>query len=198
MFIRVCLVLCILLLNSCIGTLIGVTATTAALGVVRDKSIGSAIDDAALWTKINTKLIEANMFANVRVKVDEGRVLLAGSVKSTKDRIDLAKMVWEEEGVIEVMNEVEINNPESSFINSTWITGQIRAKLLLAANVRSMNYSVDTINGVVYLIGVAQSGWEHDEVLAITSKTPGVKEIISYVRVKNIKPSVKVRTGNDD
>ena len=48
----------------------------------------------------------------------------------------------------------------------------------------NLNYSVEVVNGVVYLIGIAQNKKELDQVISISENTYGVKNVISYVRFK--------------
>ena len=63
---------------------------------------------------------------------------------------------------------------------------KINAKLLLEKNILSLNYSIEVVNGVVYLIGIAQNQKELDAVIKISKKTYGVTSVISYVRLKDI------------
>ena len=51
---------------------------------------------------------------------------------------------------------------------------------------QSLNYSIEVVNGVVYLIGIAQNQKELDAVIEISKKTYGVTSVISYVRLKDI------------
>ena len=63
---------------------------------------------------------------------------------------------------------------------------KINAKLLLEKNILNLNYSVEVVNGIVYLIGIAQDQKELDAVTEISKNTYGVISVISYVRLKDI------------
>ena len=63
---------------------------------------------------------------------------------------------------------------------------KIKAKLLINKDIFNLNYSVEVVNGVVYLIGIAQNKDELDRVINISENTYGVKNVISYVRLKDI------------
>ena len=53
---------------------------------------------------------DLNMFVNVEIEVVEGRVLLTGSVKKTKHRLDAIKLSWKVLGVREVINEIDVTD----------------------------------------------------------------------------------------
>ena len=86
----------------------------------------------------------------------------------------------------EVINEIQINNDDSilDYADDLVIKTKIKAKLLLNANIFNLNYSVEVVNGVVYLIGIAQNKEELDRVMNISENTYGTKNVISYVRLK--------------
>ena len=58
------------------------------------------------------------------------------------------------------------------------------SKHLLNSDIFNLNYSVEVVNGVVYLIGIAQNKEELDQVIKISENTYGTKNVISYVRLK--------------
>ena len=63
---------------------------------------------------------------------------------------------------------------------------KINAKLLLNKDILNLNYSVEVVNCIVYLIGIAQSQEELNSVINISENTYGVENVISYVRLKDI------------
>ena len=63
---------------------------------------------------------------------------------------------------------------------------KINAKLLLDKDILNLNYSVEVVNSIVYLIGIAQSQKELDSVINISESTYGVQNVINYVRLKDI------------
>jgi osmotically-inducible protein OsmY len=91
--------------------------------------------------------------------------------------------------VNEVINEIQINNDDSilDYADDLVIKTKIKAKLLLNADIFNLNYSVEVVNGVVYLIGIAQNKEELDLVINISENTYGTKNVISYVRLKENK-----------
>jgi len=69
-------------------------------------------------------------------------------------------------------------------VNDTSITTKLRARLTGDSNVSGINYSIETVDGVVYLMGTARDRAELDRVLAHARDISGVRNVVSYVEVK--------------
>ncbi|MCB2081748.1 MAG: BON domain-containing protein, partial [Rickettsiales bacterium] len=169
-----------------------VVGGTGALGltVAQERSLGNAIDDTTITTAINSLYLQKDinyLFEDVDVQAHEGRVLLTGEVPTADDRVEAVRLAWQPQGVREVINEIEIREKPSpkEYAADTWITTQIKTKLLFVEQVRSINYSVDTVNGIVYLLGIAQDKKELQTVADISSRVKGVKKVVSYVKLKD-------------
>jgi osmotically-inducible protein OsmY len=67
--------------------------------------------------------------------------------------------------------------------SDTWVTTQIKSKILFAEEIRSLNYSIKTVAGVVYVMGLAQNQKELDHVLKIVSETKSVSKVVNYVKL---------------
>ena len=65
----------------------------------------------------------------------------------------------------------------------------MRTELTFNPNVRSVNYTIETANKSVYLIGSARSQAELDIATNAARTTPDVKRVVSYVE---IRPGVPV------
>ena len=50
--------------------------------------------------------------------------------------------------------------------------------------ITNLNYNIDTVNKIVYVIGIAQNKNELANVIDIINSVYGVKEVINYVRLK--------------
>ncbi len=85
----------------------------------------------------------------------------------------------------EVINEIEVKD-KSSLTDSAqdiWIATQLKAKILIDSEVSSINYSIETVNGIVYLIGIAQNQAELDRVTNHARNIRYVEKVVSYVRL---------------
>ena len=166
------------------GALVGGTA-------MQERTFGTQINDKTIWGRIKSALVAKEKgYSDINIEVNEGRVLLVGNVETPEDRLEVLKIVWKQQGVAEVINEIQIGETEQTFkglATDSWITAQVKSKLLFSENIRSMNYNVETIDKVVYLIGIAQNQKELDEATDIASRTKYVEKVVSYVRLKDSK-----------
>jgi len=163
----------------------GATTMVVAEG---DKSLGTIVDDATIKLNISRKLLisENNLFINIDTSVVEGMVLLTGVVKNQERRIEALKIVWEVEGVKEVINEIEIGDKTSikEYANDVWITTQIKALAAKEIGLRSISYNIETIRGKVFLAGITSRPEQLETLVNITKIIKGVREVVNYVVIK--------------
>ena len=170
---------------------VGVLASGGATTMVvaeGDKSLGSAVDDATIKLNISRKLLisENNLFINIDTSVVEGMVLLTGIVKNQESRIEAVKIVWEVDGVKEVINEIDIGDKTSikEYANDVWITTQIKALAAKDIGLRSISYNVETIKGKVFLAGITSRPEQLETLVNIIKSVKGVKDVVNYVVIK--------------
>ena len=169
----------------------GILATgggTAMVVAEGDRSIGSVVDDATIKVNISAKFLDAgnNLFININTTVLEGRVLLTGLVDNQEERIEAVRLVWEVNGIREVINEIEIGNRESikDYANDLWINTQARGVAAKTIGLRSVAYNFETINGKIYVAGITTNSEQMETMIEALKTIKGVKEIINYVIVK--------------
>ncbi len=181
------------LLSGCTlpGAVAGAAATTG-LAVAQERSVGNAVDDTTTQFNIKALLLKQDelLFRKVGVEVLEGRVLLTGTVPTPDDRVTATMVAWRSAGVTEVINELQIVDRSSivNFAKDSWITTQIRTRMLTDSEVFDINYSVETVNGSVYLLGIARSADELERVTNYARNIRGVKRVVSHVRTKQERP----------
>ena len=166
------------------------TMSQAVLIDKEERSFNNFVEDTIILAQLKNAYFSNNekIFFNVSVEVTEGRVLLTGSVEQIDERIEATKLAWSIEGVNEVINEIQISNDEGilDYADDLIMKTKINAKLLLDKDILNLNYSVEVVNGIVYLIGIAQSQEELNLVINISENTYGVQNVINYVRLKDI------------
>ena len=166
------------------------TMSQAVLIDKEERSFNNFVEDTIILAQLKNAYFSNNekIFFNVSVEVMEGRVLLTGSVEQIDERIEATKLAWGIEGVNEVINEIQISNDESilDYADDLIMKTKINAKLLLDKDILNLNYSVEVVNGIVYLIGIAQNQEELNSVIKISENTYGVQNVINYVRLKDI------------
>ena len=155
-----------------------------------ERSFNNYVEDTIILAQLKNEYFSnnENIFFQVSVDIREGRVMLTGIVEKIDERIEATKLAWGIKGVNEVINEIQISNDEGilDYADDLIMKTKINAKLLLEKNILNLNYSVEVVNGIVYLIGIAQDQNELDAVTEISKNTYGVNSVISYVRLKDI------------
>lgn len=162
------------------GATVGIASTRegGVKGSASDFRIRSQIND--LWFKSNVK-----MFSKLNLSIDQGRVLITGVVQDPAHRVEAVRLAWQPRGVKQVINEIRVADTDGlpEYISDTWITTKLRGKMLIDRDIQSINYSIDTVQGIVYLMGVARSQDELDHTIDVARSVNGVKQVISYVKL---------------
>lgn len=173
------------------GVIIG-GAATAGVTVAQERSVGAAIDDLAIRAEINHYLFQADekLFSAVSIEVVEGRVLLTGHVPEPDDRVEAVRLAWQAAGVREVLNEIQVTDKGGlgNYLRDVAIANELRADLLFDRDILAINYNVEVVNQVVYLIGIAQDQAELDAVIAHARAIRYVERVVSHVRLKGDEP----------
>ncbi|MGB3626459.1 MAG: BON domain-containing protein [Henriciella sp.] len=179
-----------ILASGCAAAVLG-TAGAVGVASVQDRTLGEAVDDSTASNEIKTKLLSEGGFGEVDVEVAQGLALLSGRVASPEQRVRAEDIAWSSTRVRDVANEIVIEQPGGFFANASdeLITARVRASLIAAKAVKSVNYNIETYNGVVYLMGIAQSDAELQEAAERASVVGGVDRVVSYVRVRNLPVS---------
>tara|TARA_Y100001970_G_C14205033_1_gene843475 strand:+ start:683 stop:1285 length:603 start_codon:yes stop_codon:yes gene_type:complete len=153
-----------------------------------DRSIGTVVDDATIKVNIAAKFISTgeNLFVDINTTVLEGRVLLTGLVDNQEVRIEAVRVVWEVEGVNEVINEIQIGNRETlkDYANDLWINTQAKGVAAKAIGMKSVTYNFETIQGKIYVAGITSNPKHIENIVEALKGIKGVKEIVNYIILK--------------
>lgn len=168
------------------GLAVGAGASVATASQT-EKGITAAARDLRIRTEINHYLFQKNvdLFGAVSLSVESGRVLLTGAVEKPEDRIEATRLSWQAEGVREVINEIQVRDGASltDRAQDVVINKRLQGTLLFDKDIKSINFSTDTVNGVVYLFGVARNQRELDRVINHARNLEYVTNVVSYVTV---------------
>ena len=172
----------IILLSSCAA----VNVTTSS---VKEKGIKEAISDGMIDAGVNKEFFnhDVNMFMNVEIEVVEGRVLLTGSVKQSKHRLDAVKLAWKVLGVREVINEIDVTEKGGikQYLIDVKIKTQMRYKVIADKEISSINYNFEVVNGIVYIIGIAENKKELKKIIKHANTIGSVLKVVSHVIMKD-------------
>jgi osmotically-inducible protein OsmY len=175
-------------LQGCVAAAVGAGAT-AGVAATEERGIKGAVNDTAIRAEINHYWLQKdeNLFINCNLQVQEGRVLVTGAVKDPDTRAEAIQLAWKAKGVREVINEIEVTNDGGigTYARDTAIVTELRSKLLFGKDIQSVNYSIESVNNTVYLLGVAQNQAELDKVLDIARNVRYVRRVVSHVLLKD-------------
>ena len=177
-----------LVLSGCTELIVG-TAATTGVAIAEERSVGDAVDDLTIRAELNHLFFQddIDLYGNVSFSVFEGRVLLKGSVPTPEARIHALRLAWQAAGVREVINELQVTDQSGilDYARDTWISAQLKGRLLVDGDVLSINYGIETVNGTVYLIGIAQDEAELARVIEHARGIENVKRVVSHVAIKD-------------
>ena len=184
-------------LTSCVPIIAGGAATSGYVAG-QERGVGTQINDTVIRTEINNKWLgfNADMQHQLSLSVYDGRVLITGEVGNPEWKTDSVRLAWEVKGVKEVNAEIELAS--SIGIGDTardeLITTRLRSAILFDGDIRSVNYTIDTVNGSVFLSGSARTQAELDKVTNYARNIPNVKRVVSYVRIRPGEPAAPTDT----
>ncbi len=174
--------------GGCTGVVVGSGAVVAG-AALEERGLKGAATDTLTHTRVSEQILDfnADLYRRVGIEVNEGRVLLTGQVKSQQARLDAVRLAWRAPGVKEVINQIQVTDKGgiTDYARDSWVTTQLVGKLLIDRDVQSINYNVETVGGVVYLIGIAQNQAELDRVTNHARNLSYVRKVVSFVRLKN-------------
>ena len=178
-------------LSGCVTAAVG-AAGAVGITAMQDKTLGEGLDDAAASNELKAKLMTASAerFNEVDVEVAGRIALLSGRVSNPEDKVEAERIAWTVRLITDVGNEIQVREPGGirQNMNDEWLTARVRARLLTDRMVKSMNINIETYDGTVYLMGIARSAEELKRAAEITSRVGGVKEVVSYIEIREPVP----------
>ncbi len=183
-----------LMLSGCAPVAFMGGATTVATSASEERGVKGVWSDAEIKTRLQAKWMDKRpeLVMATNVVVRQGRVLITGELETTEQQIDAVRYAWQIPGVKEVVDETTVGKTASfqQYARDTWITTQMKTKILNDNDIRSLNYNVHTENGTIYLMGIAQNQQELDKVINYARHIGGVRKVTSYVTLKSQVPSM--------
>lgn len=184
---RTAIALSLVLLTSGCAPAIVAGGAGAVAATTSERGLGGTFDDIGIKTGIQKRWFakDADMVKRFDLTVQEGRVLITGIARDPQQKMTASQVAWEAAGVKEVINEATLDGSMtfSSYSKDTWITTKLRTFMTFDGDIAGRNYTIETVSGVVYLMGYARSQEELTRVTTHASTIDGVQKVVSYVRV---------------
>lgn len=179
-----------MLLQGCVAAAIGGAAVAGATKVATDpRSMGTQLDDETLESKVNSAIKKDQQIkseARISVTSYSGRILLTGQVPNENLREVASSLAKGVQNVNDVYNEVRVG-PKVDFAQiskDSWITSQIKSKMLLDSKVKTSDVKVVTENNEVFLMGnVTQD--QGNAAAEIARNVAGVTKVIKVFNYLN-------------
>ena len=181
------LLIIVLNLQSCAAPILGGVSAVALSSSAQEKGLGTSINDKVIYIKLRNAIYKWNssLSENISISVDNGSILVTGQLKNVDAKINLTKVIWEVNGVKEVNNKVQISetNNLKNIAKDLASLGEIRARLMASKQLNSLNFSIDVVNNVAYISGIASSEEEVAIVSQIAQEARFIKEVQNFVKV---------------
>lgn len=172
-------------LTACAPVIIG-GAIVTGINVVHDRrSAGQVLDDKIIIASVKNE-IRKSLIDDSRIKVESynGVVLLAGEVKSNKDRIKAEDSAAIKDGVMNVVNELKLVEEISDLVDRSkdgYITSKAKASLLKVDidGFDPTRVQITTANNEVYLMGIVS----RDEADAVVERIRHLRGVDRVVKI---------------
>ena len=173
--------------SGCAPAVVGV-GTAAVAASSTEKGITASVSDGVVFTKIQDNFLktDATLSQFVDVNVNDGAVLLTGKVKTPEEKVLATKLTWEVRGVREVVNEIQVTDKSSikDVAKDLAASAQLRGKLIADNSLSSLNFSIDVVNGTVYLSGVAADAEEMNRVVSHARELRFAQQVVNYITLR--------------
>ena len=177
-------------MSGCANAVIGV-GTAAVAASTTEKGLSTSVADTQIHAKLTDQFIQNDftLITAVNVTVNDGAVLLTGKIKKPEEKILATKLAWKVRGVREVVNELQITDSSSikDIAKDLAASATLRGKLISDKNVSSLNFSIDVVNGTVYLSGVAADLNEMNRVVEHAREVRFTKQVVNYIILQTDK-----------
>ena len=174
----------LILIQSC-APLIGAAGMASIGSASTEKGLAASIGDTIISTRISNKIFKYNpdLIKDTRVFVNNGSVLLTGKVKKPESKIELTKIVWKIKGVREVNNEVQITDVSSikNIARDLASISEIRARIITNKKINSLNFSIDVVNDIAYLSGIAENEEEMKLIKDNAASARFIKTVFNFI-----------------
>jgi len=174
-------------LSGCFATAIVGGATATGSAVNDERSLGNRIDDAAISSKIDTRLVAEKDLPSrwISAEVIAGQVVLTGYLPR-QEQIDRAVYICRHvSGVRSVRSEIKLGEPPAGeLLADTWITTKVKRELFNDKEVSGFSIHVETVDGKVYLQGIIGNSLQRQRAATLAKSVKGVTSVVNLLRIK--------------
>ncbi|HNR31162.1 MAG TPA: BON domain-containing protein [Candidatus Hydrogenedentes bacterium] len=168
-----------------LAVLAGVVSANPVVETVEDSSISARVASKFLMNKHLSPL-------NITTSTSAGVVTLSGSVREDAQKQLAEELAREVPGVVDVRNELLVvptaytERQKRGFgqrMRDASVSANVRGVLLRDGETKGVKIGVETVNGVVTLSGVANSGEQKAKIGQSAAQARGVVEVVNNLTV---------------
>ncbi len=143
------------------------------------------VDDQSITVKANLALAKNKTIWNnshISTLSYNGALLLVGQTPNEVNKLDIKKIIANVSGVTSVYDQITVGPsiPLKARACDTWITTQVKARIISNRDIGINRVKVITENGTVYLMGSLTQD-EEDTTINIARRVPGVQKVVSII-----------------
>ena len=143
------------------------------------------IDDSIMQKNLigRLALTDKKYIINISPKVLDGNIYLSGKVDEPEEKLKIIKTAWETKGARSVQSTITIKGKSNfkSTAKDILITSQLKTALIFNKFTKASNYTIDTIEGKIYIFGIAMTKDEKEKVLSEADQIHGVKDVVPSI-----------------
>ena len=177
----------VVLLAGCSPTVLSLAAD-GAYTASEERTLDDVVDDNGIKIELNKLLLDdgLGLFKDVGTVVYRRHVYLVGDVKKADDKKRAGAIARVPKKATGLTNDIQVTDEGglAALVDDIFIEKVIQTDFLFDSAIDSSNFRVRSVNGVVYLIGLAESRAELDKALAIVDARDDVRRIVNYVKVQ--------------
>ncbi|MDH5749186.1 MAG: BON domain-containing protein [Rhodospirillales bacterium] len=177
-----------------------------AQAAFEDRKSENQIIDAKIKAGIVERLAKRDkkLIFDISTDVWNQRTMVTGTLDSLEEKNAVVALAKKDKRIKSFYDNIQIVTPQlreqrrkdsetkntssksgfGQFLNDFWIEAKIKAKLLTASDVTSINYRWRSVLNNIYVIGQSPDSKELSKVLGLIRSTEGVKQIKHYIRIK--------------
>ena len=168
------------LLSSCVGEI-----WTGASLIYDRHNVYKKLDDYKLLASANQAIYQNRLLkrddVSVELAVFNGDILLVGSVPTVELREEVNARVARIGGYRRLFNQLSILPKPANAIEDSWITGDIRSRMVADSDIDPSKFKVVTYNQIVYLMGDVVPN-QAKLVIAIARQPRAVKRVVKLFK----------------
>ena len=174
-----------LFLSGCVGVSSKGIFGTGVSVALDPRSLGTQIDDSIMQKNLigRLALTDKKYIINISPKVLDGNIYLSGKVDEPEEKLKIIKTAWETKGARSVQSTITIKGKSNfkSTAKDILITSQLKTALIFNKFTKASNYTIDTIEGKIYIFGIAMTKDEKEKVLSEADQIHGVKDVVPSI-----------------